>query len=54
MLTQLVVEELVAHQRCGLTPFDRSVAIHLSIHDVVMAAYRELTADPLRLELSFT
>jgi predicted dehydrogenase len=54
VLTQLVVEELIFHQRCGLTPFDRSVAIHLGMHDVIMAAYRELIGDPSRLELPFT
>ncbi len=54
VLTQLVVEELVFHQRCGLTPYDRSSAIHLSMHDVLIASYRELVGDPSRLELPFT
>ncbi|MEO5882994.1 MAG: hypothetical protein ABIQ06_11320 [Caldimonas sp.] len=53
-LTNLVVAELLSSGSCGLTPYARSAAVHATLFDVLIDAYRTLRNDAYIEELPFT
>jgi hypothetical protein len=53
-LTDRIASELLSSGNCGLTPYSRSMILHLSLFDPIMDGYRRIMGDPLAVQVPFT